>query len=61
MKAATGELNLTVITISAIALVILFFSAVLWPSIKTTLNTQWGNAAKCYNDQGQEINCNSGK
>lgn len=41
MKAATGELNLTVITIVAIALVIGFFSAVLWPNIKNSINAQW--------------------
>lgn len=41
MKAATGELNLTVITIVAIALVIGFFSYVFWPKIQDTLNGQW--------------------
>ena len=41
MKAATGELNLTVITIVAIALVIGFFTAVLWPNIKESINSQW--------------------
>jgi len=40
MKAATGELNLTVITIIAIAAVIGLFWA-LWPGIKDTINTQW--------------------
>ena len=42
MKAATGELNLTVITLIAIGAVIAFFW-VMWPSIKTTINTQWSN------------------
>lgn len=42
MKAATGELNLTVITLIAIAAVIGFFW-VMWPNIKTSLNTQWEN------------------
>ena len=42
MKAATGELNLTVITIIAIAAVIAFFW-VLWPNIQKTINTQWTN------------------
>ncbi len=42
MKAATGELNLTVITIIAIAAVIGFFW-MLWPSIQNSINTQWSN------------------
>ena len=42
MKAATGELNLTVITLFAIAAVIGFFW-VMWPNIKSAINSQWGN------------------
>lgn len=42
MKAATGELNLTVITLLAIAAVIAFFWA-MWPSISKTINGQWTN------------------
>lgn len=42
MKAATGELNLTVITLLAISAVIAFFW-VMWPSIKQTINNQWQN------------------
>lgn len=41
MKAATGELNLTVITLIAIAAVIGFFLAVLWPRIQETIGAQW--------------------
>lgn len=44
MKAATGELNLTVITLIAIAAVIGFFW-ILWPGIKDSLNNQWDNIA----------------
>lgn len=40
MKDATGELNLTVITLIAIAAVIGFFW-VMWPNIQNALNTQW--------------------
>lgn len=40
MKAATGELNLTVITMLAIAAVIGFFW-VMWPNITNSINTQW--------------------
>lgn len=43
MKAATGELNLTVITIIAIGAVIAFFWA-FWPTIQDTVRTQWDNA-----------------
>ena len=42
MKAATGELNLTVITLLAISAVIAFFW-LMWPSIKESINTQWNN------------------
>ena len=41
MKAATGELNLTVITIIAIGAVIAFFWF-MWPSIRDTIEGQWG-------------------
>lgn len=42
MKAATGELNLTVITLIAIAAVIGFFW-IMWPNIQTSINSQWEN------------------
>lgn len=42
MKAATGELNLTVITLIAIAAVIGFFW-LMWPSIQDAINKQWEN------------------
>ena len=47
MKAATGELNLTVITLIAIAAVIGFFW-MMWPSIQSAINTQWGNISGDY-------------
>ena len=40
MKAATGELNLTVITLIAIAAVIGFFW-MMWPNIQNSINNQW--------------------
>ena len=49
MKAATGELNLTVITLLAISAVIAFFW-LMWPNIKNTINNQWSNLST-YNDQ----------
>lgn len=48
MKAATGELNLTVITLIAIAAVIGFFW-LLWPIIQNAINTQWANISSDYN------------
>ena len=42
VKAATGELNLTVITLIAIAAVIGFFW-LMWPNIQDAINKQWGN------------------
>ena len=52
MKAATGELNLTVITLIAIAAVIGFFW-MMWPSIKNSINSQWSNIS---NDKGYNYN-----
>ena len=43
MKAATGELNLTVITLLAIAAIIAFFWTTMWPRIQNTMNSQWNN------------------
>lgn len=51
MKAATGELNLTVITLIAIAAVIGFFWF-MWPTIKDTIQNQWGDITT-YNQNDQ--------
>lgn len=51
MKAATGELNLTVITLIAIAAVIGFFWF-MWPNIKNSINQQW-NDINNYSDNKQ--------
>ena len=40
MKAATGELQLTVITLIAIAAVIGFFW-IMWPQIKSSISDSW--------------------
>ena len=37
MKEATGELNMTVVTVVAIAAVAAFFYAVIWPNIKVSV------------------------
>ena len=48
MKEATGELNMTVITVVAIAAVGAFFMAFVWPTIKSNLNrTTKCNMASC--------------
>lgn len=41
MKAATGELSLTVITIIAVAAVIAFFTLTIWPNIQKSINSQF--------------------
>lgn len=40
MKEATGELNMTVVTVVAIAAVGAFFYLVIWPSIRANLEAQ---------------------
>ena len=42
MKEATGELNMTVVTIIAIGAIIAFFWF-MWPQIKNTIAGQWNN------------------
>ena len=46
MKEATGELNMTVVTVVAIAAVAAFFYAFVWPGIKDSIsrNTNCANA-----------------
>lgn len=48
MKAATGELNLTVITLIAIAAVIGFFW-IMWPKIQNSIGQQWENVSSDFN------------
>ncbi len=49
MKAATGELNLTVITLLAIAAVIAFFW-LMFPQIQKSINSQWNNISSYKGD-----------
>ena len=44
MKEASGELNLTLITIVAIAAIAGLF-ALLWPSIRNTISDKWGETS----------------
>ena len=46
MKEASGELNMTVVTIIAIAAIAAFFTAVIWPYIRNSLNNQWNTVNK---------------
>lgn len=46
MKAATGELNLTVITIVAIGLIATLFYFTLWPSIRDAISEGWEDQDK---------------
>ena len=59
MKEATGELNMTVVTVVAIAAVAAFFYAFIWPSIKTNIlnSTKCSNATNCV-CSGTTCKCN---
>ena len=65
MKEATGELNMTVITVVAIAAVATFFYAFVWPAIQTNLarNTcengggTWEANSKCCSYPGGGQDC----
>ena len=46
MKEASGELNMTVVTIIAIAAIAAFSTAVIWPNIRNSLNNQWNTVNK---------------
>ena len=60
MKEATGELNMTVVTVVAIAAVGAFFTLIIWPRIKATIdrNTNCANAiCQAANCNGDTCNC----
>lgn len=54
MKAATGELNLTLITVVALGAVLALFTTVLWPQIKDKITGTWDNT----NDTDIDISVN---
>ena len=63
MKEATGELNMTVVTVVAIAAIGAFFYAFVWPSIQKNLRlTNACNAAgmSAYVDTENGITCDNG-
>ena len=41
MKAATGELNLTLITVVALGALLALFTTVLWPAIRDRITETW--------------------
>lgn len=53
MKEATGELNMTVVTVVAIAAVAAFFYAFVWPNIKSSITS----STKCANAQCDQAKC----
>lgn len=55
MKEATGELNMTVITVVAIAAIAAFFYAFVWPGIQRSIRTNTCNA-QCPDD-GTNAQC----
>ena len=53
MKEATGEMNMTVVTIIAIGAIVAFFWF-MWPQIKNTISNQWGSiSTDCKNNPEQ--------
>lgn len=46
MKEATGELNMTVVTIIAIGAIIAFFWF-MWPSISNSIDDMWSDVQTC--------------
>ena len=67
MKEATGELNMTVITIVAIAALVAFFYLVIWPVIQTGMTLQSACSAaggKPYTqtfDDGSSVDCRNNR
>ena len=59
MKEATGELNMTVVTLVAVAALGALFYLVLWPVIQTSIATQtckstYGSEYKAYKMEGND-------
>ena len=50
MKEATGELNMTVVTIIAIGAIVAFFWF-MWPQIKNAITDHWDNISNTDNVQ----------
>lgn len=62
MKEATGELNMTVVTVVAIAAVGAFFYAFVWPSIRAGLmKNTCTNVCPVGDDQSRAVSVNKGE
>ena len=61
MKEATGELNMTVVTIIAIGAIIALFWA-MWPTIENTIKNTWNSTAgtQCTTDINGNMTCTGG-
>ena len=53
MKEATGELNMTVVTIIAIGAIIAFFWF-MWPQIRQSITGQWKSVSEDTRDAHQD-------
>lgn len=69
MKEATGELNMTVVTIVAIGAIVAFFYLLIWPTIQTNMALTTACNAAGYSDyqtsgtssgKDYSINCSAG-
>jgi len=60
LKEATGELNMTVVTIVAIGAIVAFFYLLIWPTIQTNMALTTACNAAGYSDY-QTSGTNSGK
>ena len=58
MKEATGELNMTVVTIIAIGAIIALFWA-MWPTIENTIKNTWNSTAgtTCVGNPDGTVTC----
>ena len=56
MKEATGELNMTVVTIIAIGAIVAFFWF-MWPQIQETISGQWDEISDVCTDADGDGNC----
>ena len=57
MKEATGELNMTVVTIIAIGAIIAFFW-VMWPKIQKAITDQWDDISDDGSKDGTQYHLN---
>lgn len=55
MKEATGELNMTVITIVLIGIIAAFFVA-FWPNIKNQINDTWNKTTSGESSVNADVN-----